>query len=143
MVVSESRAPAQLEACGAERFGRFRIEELPAARTIWYWLQTQAPSTVAQPVDEGGLQTGTIGLAGVQGRSWTQNGYRWDGLNINNPYEPGKPLTYALPGALQEFRVAPGEHSADVAVAGAEFQMTSRRGAAKPHGEAEAGYTGD
>src|SRR6266699_5746621 len=143
MLPGESVAPPPLEACQIELFGRGRMESLPSARNVWYWLQTQDPSSVTQPMDEGGIHTGTIGLAGVHGRSWTQNSYRWDGLNITNPYEPGKPLTYALPGVLQEFRVASSQHSPEIGASGAEFQMTSRKGAAKLHGESEGYYTGD
>jgi len=142
MASSERRAP-QFDGCQIERFDRARMENLPGARNIWYWLETQDPSSVTDLIDEGGIQTGRIGLAGTYGGSWTQNGYRWDGLNITNPYEPGKPLTYALPGILQEFRVAATPHSAEIAAAGAEFQVTSRRGGRKRHGEASVYYTGD
>jgi hypothetical protein len=143
VLILQSQMASEFESCRIERFARPRIENFPAAKNIWYWLQTQEPATVTEPIDEGGLHTGTIGLAGVNGRSWTQNGYRWDGLNITNPYQPGKPLTYALPVAIHEFRVASTHHSAEIASPGAEFQMTSRRGSSVVHGEAEAWYTGD
>ena len=72
-----------------DRIDQARLDGLPSARNIWSVLQTQEPSTVTNHVDEGGIDTGIVALAGVYGGSWTQNGYRWDGLNVTDPYDPG------------------------------------------------------
>src|SRR5581483_9054568 len=72
-------------------FDRRSMNEYPIARNIWNLLQTQHLASVPERIDEGGFQTGVIQLMGVHGGTWTQNGYRWDGINITNPYEPGKP----------------------------------------------------
>ena len=125
------------------RFDRARMDNLPSARYLWALLQNQDISSVTNRVDEGGIQTGTLALVGVHGGTWTQNGYHWDGLNITDPYEPGKPLAYPGFESLQEFQVSSAYHSAAVSASGAEFQLTSRRGSGKLHGRAEGFYLGD
>jgi hypothetical protein len=125
------------------RFDRARMESVPAARNIWALLQNQDVSSVSDHLDEGGFQTGVIALVGVHGGTWTQNAYRLDGLNITNPYEPGKPLAYPDPESLQELRASGANHSAAIAAAGADFQMTSRRGGRQLHGGVQAAYLGN
>ena len=125
------------------RFDRARMDSLPSARNVWALLQNQDISSVTDHLDEGGIQTGTLALVGVHGGTWTQNGYRWDGLNITDPYEPGKPLAYPSFESLQEFDVSGAFHSAAISASGAEFQLTSRRGSRKLHGRAEGYYLGN
>src|SRR5689334_16661388 len=72
-------------------FDQHLMNDYPIARNIWNLLQTQHLASVPDRIDEGGFQTGISQLMGVHGGTWTQNGYRWDGVNITNPYEPGKP----------------------------------------------------
>src|SRR5437879_9871744 len=119
------------------------MDRLPIARNIWSLLETQHLSSVSDNIDEGGFQTGIVQLLGVHGGTWTQNGYRWDGMNITNPYEPGKPLTYPLFGMLNEFRAAGAFHSAFVPSPGADFEMISGRGGRAFHGQADAYYLGE
>jgi hypothetical protein len=125
------------------RFHRARMDNLPSPRYLWALLQNQDISSVTNRVDEGGIQIGTLALVGVHGGTWTQNGYRWDGLNITDPYEPGKPLTYLSFATPQEFQVSGAHHSAAISASGAEFQLTSRRGGRELHGRAEGYYLGD
>src|SRR5262249_28936353 len=133
---------SSLWSCDVNRFDRKRIAHLPAARNIWNILQTQYSSSVTERIDEGGIQTGVIQLVGVHGGTWTQNGYRWDGVNVTNPYEPGKPLTYPADGTLEELTITSPYHSAEVSASGAEFQMISRRGRESLRAQAEAYYLG-
>lgn len=125
------------------RFDGPRMESLPSARDVWALLQNNDVSTVINHLDEGGFQTGVPLLVGVHGGTWTQNGYRWDGLNITDPYSPGKPLTYPDYSSLQEFRISGASHSASISVPGAELQMNSRSGDKRFHSEAAAFYTGN
>jgi len=123
-------------------FDRDRLEELPSPLNIWSLLQNQEPSTVTNHVDEGGFQTGLIGLAGAHGNSWSQNSYRLNGLNVTNPYEPGKPLVYPLFGSLEEFRVGAILQSAAERAPGSSFQLRNREGGRSLHTQAEAYYLG-
>ncbi len=122
--------------------GRERLDGLPNPRNIWSLLQNQDPSTVTNHVDEGGFHTGLIGLAGAHGSSWTQNSYRLNGLNVTNPYEPGKPLVYSTLGGLEEFRIEGVLQSAAERPPGSAFQLVNRQGGRKLHMQAEAYYLG-
>src|SRR5215467_4098482 len=141
------QAPPQPEASAQpentlDSFDQQSINDFPIARNVWSLLQTQHIASVPDRIDEGGFQTGTIQLMGVHGGTWTQNGYRWDGINITNPYEPGKPLTYPLFGMLQELHANTVFHSAEVSSPGADFEMTSRRGDKAFHGDGQVYYLG-
>ena len=137
-ILGWQQATADLWSCQLNRFDPLRTNSLPSARNIWYLLQSQDPSSVTEHIDEGGMQAGVIQLVGVHGGTWTQNNYKWDGFNITNPYEPGKPLTYPLFGMLQEFRIANGSDSAEITAPGADFEFISRHSGATLHGNAEA-----
>lgn len=143
IVVEQPKIPSRFWTCVVHVFDRQAMERFPSTGNIWNLLQNRDPSSVTQSIDEGGIRTGMIQLVGGYGNTWTQTGYRWDGLNITNPYEPGKPLTYAADSTLQEFRVATAYHPAQVSAAGTEFEMTSRRGGGTFHGQAEVYYLGD
>ena len=129
------------ERIAGNRFERRRMDSLPSARNIWNVLQNQDVSSVTDHLDAGGLRSGVPALVGVHGGTWTQNGYRWDGLNITNPFDPGKPLSYPDYDSLEEFSVSTGP--AGISAPGAEFQLNSRRGGSRLHGQAQAYYTGD
>ncbi len=124
------------------RYERERLDALPNAWNIWSLLQDQDISSVTNHIGEGGIDGGVPALVGVHGGTWTQNGYRWDGLNVTNPYEPGKPLTYPGYESIQEFLVSGSQHGAAVSASGAEFQLVSRRGGDTLRGQAEAYYLG-
>jgi hypothetical protein len=121
---------------------RDRMESLPGGRNIWSLLDSQEGSTVTNQVQEGGLQTGLIGLASAHGSSWTQNTYVLNGVNVTNPYEPGKPLVYPSLGSLEEVRDSTALHAADSSAPGFSLQLRSREGGSEFHAQAEAYYLG-
>ncbi|HVN80232.1 MAG TPA: carboxypeptidase-like regulatory domain-containing protein [Terriglobia bacterium] len=123
-------------------FGRWQLDYLPSARNIWALLENQALSSVTNRVDEGGITTGTIGLVGAHGGSWTQNEYQFDGINVTDPFQTGKPLVYADFGTLQEFQADTSSHLSDVRAPGASFNLVSLAGGANLHGMAEGYYLG-
>jgi hypothetical protein len=123
-------------------FDRDRLEGLPGGRNIWSLLDSQEISTVTNQVQEGGLQTGLIGLASVHGSSWTQNTYLLNGINVTNPYEPGKPLVYPSLGSLEEVRDSTALHAADSSAPGFSLQLTNKKGGREFHAQAEAYYLG-
>jgi hypothetical protein len=124
--------------CSGIRLSRSRLDRVAAARNLWSAFETQHPSMVIEPLDEAGFHAGIIPLVATAASSWTQNGYRWDGLNITNPLEPGKPLTYAGYDDIEEVRIEDAFHSSQVAEAGAEVELISRRGSRNFHGQARA-----
>ena len=124
-------------------FDRWQLTQLASARNIWALLENQVPSAVTNRVDEGGIATGVIGLVGVHGGSWTQNGYRFDGINVTDPYETGKPLVYPDFGSLQEFQVTTASQLSAIPFSSASFSLTSRQGGSAVHGEVEGYYLGE
>jgi len=119
------------------------MDRLPTARNIWALLENQEPSSVTNRVDEGGIATGTVALVGAQGSTWTQNAYTLDGINLTDPFEPGKPLIYPALGGLQEFRASNALHGPGATVPAASFDMTSRAGGERFRFGAEAYYLGE
>ena len=75
------------------RFGFNSLQQLPSSRRIWSILENQDTSTVTQPLDTAGLETGRPALFGALGASWTENQYSLNGLDVTDPYLPGRPLT--------------------------------------------------
>jgi hypothetical protein len=116
---------------------------LPSARNIWALLENQERSTVTNAPQEGGFTTGVIALAGALGASWTQNSYRFDGVNVSDPFETGKPLVYPDYSSLQELRASNALHSAQVAAPGVSITMTSRENGRSFHFAAEGYYLGE
>lgn len=125
------------------RFDGARLAALPSAHNIWAVLESQERSTVTNAPQEGGLTTGVIPLAGSLGASWTQNGYRLDGINVADPFETGKPLVYPDYSSLQEFQTSTALHSPEIAAPGASFNLTSRESGRDFHFGAEGYYLGD
>jgi hypothetical protein len=78
---------------------------VPDTRTLWSILENQAPSLVTDSLDIGGLQTGQQALFGALGSSWTENVYLMNGLNITDPYVPGRALMSPDFDTISEFQV--------------------------------------
>jgi hypothetical protein len=125
------------------RFDRARLAVLPSARNIWAVLENQERSIVTNAPQEGGFTAGVIALAGSMGSSWTQNGYRLDGINVTDPFDTGKPLVYPDYSSLQELHTSAALHSPEIATPGASFNMTSRESGRDFHFGAEGYYLGD
>lgn len=94
-------------------------------------------------MDEGGINTGLIPLVGVRGGSWTQNGYRMEGINDSDPFITGRPMVYPDLGSLQEFQVSTGSDFPEVLGAGPSFSAFSRQGDSTLHGDAQGYYLGE
>ncbi len=124
-------------------FSHGRISRLPSPRDIWAILENQDTGSVTNRSDEGGIATGTIALVGAGGRSWTSNGYRFDGIDVTDPFNPGKPLVYPAFGDIQEFQAVSGLQQAQARVPGADFRFASRSGGDRFHGQLEGYYSGE
>lgn len=122
---------------------RWRLDHLPSAHNLWALLENQETSSITNHIDEGGFSTGLVSLVGVHGSSWTQNGYQFEGINVTDPFETGKPLVYPDFGSLQEFQVDTAFHFSPARFPGASFNMSTRQGTGTLHGEAEGYYLGE
>ena len=124
-------------------FDSGRLAALPSAHDIWAVLEHQERSVVTNAPHEGGFTTGVIALAGTLGASWTQNSYFLDGINVTDPYEPGKPLVYPDYAALEELQVSTALHVPAIAAPGAALVMASRKSCRDFHFGAEGYYLGN
>lgn len=74
------------------QFNDLAIQKLPNGRNIWSLLQGQEPSTVTDRFEIGGLKAAVLALFSAFGASWTENLYQFNGLDVTDPYVPGKGL---------------------------------------------------
>ena len=123
------------------QFGRLQIEDLPNARNLWSLLQTQEPATVTSRIDIAGLETGEPALFGALGASWTENQYRFNGLNITDPYQPGIPLLDPNLDDLAQFQVVTGAKPAASEGSGTEIVLATPESEAAWHGAARLFYS--
>jgi hypothetical protein len=124
-------------------FGDLALRKLPNARNVWSLLENLEPSTVTNRIDVGGLGTGVPALFGALGASWTENQYSLNGLNMTDPYLPGRPLIEPGLDAVSEFSVATGAKSARFGAAGANVLLSTREPRDVFHGSARWFYSGD
>ena len=116
------------------QFGQVSMHALPTARRIWSLLENQATSTVTDPLDTGGLQTGRRALFGARGVSWTENEYSLNGFDVTDPYLPGRPLTDPDFDALADLTVITSAKPASSSGAGVNLILTTPQTPASLHG---------
>ena len=122
-------------------FGALALRELPNARNAWSLLENLEPSTATNRIDIGGLETGVPALFGALGASWTENGYSFNGLNVTDPYLPGRPLIDPELDTVWEFSVATGAKSARFGGAGANVLLSTPQPEGVFHGSARVFYS--
>ncbi len=124
-------------------FDAARLAELPSGRNIWAVLENQDRTAVTDAPREGGLASGVPALVGALGASWTQAAYWFDGLNVTDPFETGKPLIYPDYSSLSELQTVSATHPPAAAAPGIAINMTSRAGSRDFHFTAEGYYEGE
>lgn len=92
--------------------------------------------------DVGGLETGVPALFGALGASWTENQYHLNGLDVTDPYVPGRPLMDPDLDALDEFQVFSGAKPASLASSGVALVLTTPPLSESFHGGARLFYSG-
>jgi hypothetical protein len=55
-------------------------------------LQQCEPSAVVEPLDYGGAASAAVPLVSLDVSTWTGTFFRYHGLDVNDPYQPGRPL---------------------------------------------------
>jgi len=116
------------------RFGQVSMHHLPTTRRIWSLLENQETSAVTSRLDTGGLETGRRELFGLRGLSWTENEYSLNGLDVTDPYLPGRPLTDPDFGALADVIVVTSAKPALFSGAGVNLILTTPQTPASLHG---------
>ena len=110
------------------------MHNLPTTRRIWSLLENQETSTVTSRLDTGGLETGRRELFGSRGLSWTENEYSLNGLDVTDPYLPGRPLTDPDFGSLADVIVVASAKPALFSGASVNLILTTPQTPASLHG---------
>ena len=118
-------------------FTSFSIEQLPNGRNIGSLLQSQEASTVTNRFEVGGTQTAQPALFSAFGASWTENQFRWNGLDATDPYQPGLPDLNPGVDALSEFRTITASKPAPSQGSGESLALGSAQPGNALHGAAQ------
>jgi len=118
-------------------FTDFGIQRLPNGRNIWSLLQSQEPSTVTNRFEIGGTETARPALFSAFGASWTENQFRWNGLDVTDPYQPGLPDTNPGIDALSQFQVITASKPAAAQGSGASLALALPEPGGALHGAAQ------
>jgi hypothetical protein len=124
-----------------QRFGQVSMHKLPTTRRIWSLIENQETSTVTDPLDTGGLQTGRRSLFGARGVSWTENQYSLNGFDVTDPYLPGRPMNDPDFDALADVTVVRSAKPASFSGSGVNLILTTLQTPADLHGAARAFYS--
>ena len=116
------------------QFGDLAIRQLPNGRNIWSLLEAQEPSTVTNRFDIAGLQTATPALFSAFGASWTESQYRFNSLDVTDPYTSGLPLINPGVDTLSEFRVVTASKPAASQGSGENLTLASPEAGGALHG---------
>ncbi|MFQ5724656.1 MAG: carboxypeptidase-like regulatory domain-containing protein, partial [Terriglobia bacterium] len=110
------------------RYGDFQRHELPLPRNLWRVLENLDPSVVADRFDVGGIWTGRPALIATHGSSWQETSYFFEGVDLTDPLEPGKPMLYPDYDALNELQVSTAAHDLPARAPGAAVYLSSHEG---------------
>src|SRR5919106_1006249 len=80
---------------------------LPWTYSIHGALQQCEPSAVVEPLDYGGVRSTALPLVSLDASTWTGTFFRLNGLDANDPYQPGRPLLLPMVEDLAEMQVVP------------------------------------
>ncbi|HKE55236.1 MAG TPA: carboxypeptidase-like regulatory domain-containing protein, partial [Pyrinomonadaceae bacterium] len=111
------------EVAWGKLFAETAFQRLPSTRTVWSILESQEQSTVTDVLDIGGLKVGRPALTGAHGASWTEAEYLFDGLNVTDPYIPGRPLLYPAFDDISTFEVITASKPASLSGSGVTLEI--------------------
>jgi len=142
IAVSSELAPSPIQVVAGDvwfgtNFTDFSIDRLPNGRNIWSLLQGQEPSTVTNRLEIGGTQTAVPALFSAFGASWTENQYRFNGLDVTDPYQPGLPDMNPGIDALSEFQAITASKPAVSQASGESLGLASPEPGNALHGAAQ------
>ena len=115
------------------------LRDLPSGRDVWSLLETADATAILDRIEGGGLYAGEPGLVGIHGSSWTQVGYRLEGLDLTDPQGAGTPLIYPDLAGLTAFRVASAALPVEIGPPGASLVLAPLRPTGAWRGSAQ-GY---
>jgi len=129
------------EVAWGKLFAETAFQRLPSTRTVWSLLENQEQSTITDVLDIGGLKVGRPALTGAHGASWTEVEYFLDGLNVTDPYIPGRPLLYPAFDDISTFEVITASKPASLSSSGVTLEIGAPQPAEDFHGAGRLFYS--
>jgi hypothetical protein len=126
-------------AAPGQAFDEDLLRDLPSGRNAWSLLETVDGTSVLDRMENGGLYVGEPGRVGVHGSSWTQVGYRLDGLDLTDPQGAGTPLLHPDLAGLVSVRTVSAALPVEIGPPGVSLVLSPRRPTSAWQGSAE-GY---
>jgi hypothetical protein len=107
-------------------FDKELLENLPSGHSPWSVVETADAAAIVDRIDGGGLTTGRPGLLGVNGTSWTQTSYIWNGHDLTRPDVTGLPSVSPDFASLASFSLASARLPVDLRGPGGVMLMNRR-----------------
>ncbi len=115
-------------------YTRDQLQTLPLSPGFWGIVQSLEPTSVIEPLDFGGLAADFLPLVSFEAGSWTGIGYRFNGLNVSDPYQPGRAIFLPDPNSIGEFDVQHSTASLPVHSLGSALAVAIRKPEQDWHG---------
>ncbi|MBU1187188.1 MAG: carboxypeptidase-like regulatory domain-containing protein [Acidobacteria bacterium] len=111
------------------------INDLPSAHDVWFLIENLDLSATTNRIDVAGLNGTTPALFSTRGgTSWTQTGYRLNGLDVGDPYLTGTPLIHPDFFSLAFIRTTNAGFPVQTISPGGEFNLITQTGMDRFHG---------
>lgn len=123
-------------------YGDPELQGLPLPRNLWRVLENLDPAVVTDRFDVGGIWTGRPALVGTHGSSWVESSYFFEGMDLTDPFQPGKPMLYADYDALSELQVSTAAHDLPARAPGAAIYLTTREAGKRWQGRLYGSFQG-
>jgi hypothetical protein len=115
--------------------GRDQLERLPSGNDVWTVIENQDFSATMNRIDVGGMWATRPGLFSARGGgSWTQTSYRLNGVDITDPYQPGLPLFWPDPFALESLSLTNAAPAPWISSPGGVLDLATPAGGDAFHG---------
>jgi hypothetical protein len=113
----------------------------PMAHNVWSLVENLDLSATTNRIDVGGLASGLPALFSARGgTSWTQTSYGLNGLDVTDPYSPGRPLLYPDFYSLSYTQLSNAGASSATLSPGGRFNLLTPEGTDSFHGGASVFY---
>jgi hypothetical protein len=102
--------------------GKWKTADCPAffAFLLAAAMACSAQTVITEPLDFSGLAAARLPLLSERASSWTSIQFNLDGLNVTDPYQPGRPILLPIPETMSHT-----VRSEDLAIYGAQVDFKS------------------
>lgn len=114
----------------------------PSGNNLWNLVENQDLSATSSRIDVGGLHLGHPAAVSSRGSAtWTQTGCTLNGLDVTDPFQPGRPLFYPDIFTLSFYELHNARLPLSSSYAGAGIGLTTKEPGDRPRGSVTAFYS--